>query len=134
MPARKAACPGCRKVVSVTKDGMLRHHNDAAEKVRSRLAGRCRYAGTPAPIPGALWLCETFGAGPLAPRHLRPLSAEGTKPGGGADTLSLCGRTVAWDVAPAFPEDLAPDAHARRVGTCAACLTAHHTSPQQETP
>ena len=41
---------------------------------------------------------ETQHAGPMTPWHIRPVGDKGRCPGGGADTLSLCGRKVAWDV------------------------------------
>lgn len=43
-------------------------------------------------------LCETAHARPTSPWHIRPLTDNGAKFGGGADTLALCGRTVAWDL------------------------------------
>jgi hypothetical protein len=42
--------------------------------------------------------CETTHAGPLSPWHIRELTMAGKKFGGGADTLALCGRKVAWDL------------------------------------
>ena len=42
--------------------------------------------------------CETATASGTTPWHIRKLTAVGRKPGGGADTPSLCGRDVAWDV------------------------------------
>jgi hypothetical protein len=42
--------------------------------------------------------CETFTAGSSTPWHIRKLTDAGKKLGGGADTPSLCDRTVAWDV------------------------------------
>ena len=53
----------------------------------SRLNGEPQYA-----------FCETATAGPRTPWHIRKLGAKGLKLGGGADTPSLCGRTVAWDL------------------------------------
>ncbi|MGW8431576.1 hypothetical protein ACWGJ9_10835 [Curtobacterium citreum] len=41
--------------------------------------------------------CETASAYQLAPNHVRPLTAAGLKPSGGADTAALCGAQVAWD-------------------------------------
>jgi len=43
--------------------------------------------------------CETVTAGPNTPWHIRSLSEQGQKLGGGADTPALCGRKVAWDLA-----------------------------------
>lgn len=49
--------------------------------------------------PGATHaFCEPVYAGPLAPWHIRPLTVKGPKFGGGADTLALCDREVAWDL------------------------------------
>lgn len=42
--------------------------------------------------------CETATAGPRSKWHIRQLTEVGQKFGGGADTPSLCGRDVAWDL------------------------------------
>ena len=42
--------------------------------------------------------CETATAGGASPWHIRTLTGIGRKLGGGADTPSLCGRQVAWDI------------------------------------
>lgn len=42
--------------------------------------------------------CESAYATPFSAWHLRMLSHRGLKLGGGADTLSLCGRQVSWDL------------------------------------
>ena len=42
--------------------------------------------------------CETALAGSASRWHIRRLTAVGRKLGGGADTPSLCGRKVAWDL------------------------------------
>jgi len=42
--------------------------------------------------------CETPYAGSLSKWHIRELTSVGQKLGGGADTPSLCGRKVAWDL------------------------------------
>jgi hypothetical protein len=42
--------------------------------------------------------CETVIAGPLSRWHIRPLTEKGKKLGGGADTVALCGKKVAWDL------------------------------------
>ena len=42
--------------------------------------------------------CETTTAGPTTPWHIRPLTDQGRKLGGGADTRALCGRAVSWDL------------------------------------
>ena len=68
---------------------------------------------------GALWLCETVTARPLTPMHLRRLSGTGPHPGGGADTLALCGREVAWDV-----HEFRPPADADPMWTCQRCMEA----------
>jgi len=41
---------------------------------------------------------EGAAASALAPWHIRKLSSKGIKLGGGADTLALCSKTVAWDL------------------------------------
>jgi hypothetical protein len=42
--------------------------------------------------------CETIFSGAYTPWHIRLLGPAGRKINGGADTLSLCGRKVAWDL------------------------------------
>lgn len=50
--------------------------------------------------------------------HIRRLTEIGRKFGGGADTLSLCGRTVAWDMNVPFDTDR------YRLVLCRKCLAA----------
>ncbi|WP_159599502.1 hypothetical protein [Agromyces humi] len=42
--------------------------------------------------------CETITAGPTTRNHIRPITEAGLKTGGGADTVAICGREVAWDL------------------------------------
>lgn len=42
--------------------------------------------------------CETISATGTSPWHIRQLTDKGLKLGGGADSKSLCGREVAWDL------------------------------------
>jgi len=42
--------------------------------------------------------CETAQASSMSQWHIRRLTHQGKKLGGGADTISLCGRKVAWDL------------------------------------
>ena len=42
--------------------------------------------------------CETVIACSISPWHIRELTDQGWKFGGGADTNSLCGRVVSWDL------------------------------------
>lgn len=42
--------------------------------------------------------CETLYAGPYGRWHIRKLSDKGQKLGGGADTTSICGTVVSWDL------------------------------------
>ena len=42
--------------------------------------------------------CETMFASGVTPWHIRKLGPAGRKLGGGADTPSLCGKDVAWDL------------------------------------
>ena len=42
--------------------------------------------------------CESITATAISSWHIRKLSDKGQKLGGGADTLSLCGRNVCWDL------------------------------------
>lgn len=41
--------------------------------------------------------CESITAGAFTPWHIRKLTKQGLKLGGGADTPALCGRVVSWD-------------------------------------
>ena len=50
-------------------------------------------------IPVTYAFCETASAFAKGPNHVRKLSTVGLLPSGGADTVALCGTTVAWDVA-----------------------------------
>ena len=50
-----------------------------------------------------LSFCETTAA--LGAWHIRKLTAEGKKFGGGADTKTLCGLTAAWDVRCEFSDE-----------------------------
>ena len=43
--------------------------------------------------------CETVTAAPLGLWHIRKLTKNGYKYGGGADTKALCGKKVSWDMA-----------------------------------
>lgn len=47
---------------------------------------------------GSYSFCEAAEAGSQSKWHIRPLTHQGKKLGGGADTMSLCRRKVAWDV------------------------------------
>jgi thymidine phosphorylase len=42
--------------------------------------------------------CESTAAGSLSLWHIRKLTSVGRKLGGGADTESLCGKRMSWDV------------------------------------
>jgi hypothetical protein len=42
--------------------------------------------------------CEASTAGSRSRWHIRPLTRMGKKLSGGADTMALCGRQVAWDI------------------------------------
>lgn len=42
--------------------------------------------------------CESIHASSTSLWHIRKLTAQGRKPGGGADTKALCGRDMAWDL------------------------------------
>jgi hypothetical protein len=42
--------------------------------------------------------CETMFASGETPWHIRKLGPVGRKLGGGADTPSLCGKSVSWDL------------------------------------
>ena len=69
---------------------------------------------------------ETATASPDSPWHVRHL-VSGLKTSGGADSLALCGREVAWDIKHVEVSDLIWSRHARESGqvrrglTCVAC-------------
>ena len=51
--------------------------------------------------------CESVVAGPRSPWHIRQLTEQGQKFGGGADTSALCGRVVSWDLqVPIAPQNI----------------------------
>ena len=50
-------------------------------------------------------LCETYSQPPSVPWHIRKLGEDGLKLGGiVGGALSLCGATIAWDLAVALTE------------------------------
>lgn len=60
--------------------------------------------------------CEGVWASSFSPWHIRQLTAAGKKLGGGADTKSLCGREMSWDLETEIGE------HRLSVLTCQKCL------------
>lgn len=79
----------------------------------------------PAPAPTHA-LCERVTATELSPHHVRTLTEAGMKPGGGADTLALCGAKVAWDTSAVDLAEL-PGLVARQRKNyryCAGCVAA----------
>lgn len=75
----------------------------------------------PDPMPDPDYsFCETVTASGATPWHIRPLTAKGRMLSGGADTPSLCGRIVAWDVA----VDLTPQRLSRACKRCVDALEA----------
>lgn len=48
--------------------------------------------------PHGFAFCESIAATGRSKWHIRPLSQKWKMLGGGADTLSLCGREMAWDL------------------------------------
>ena len=50
------------------------------------------------PIKYEYSFCENVHAGPFSRWHIRKLTDVGRKLGGGADTSSLCGKQVHWDL------------------------------------
>ena len=63
--------------------------------------------------------CESLQATSVSPWHIRRLTAAGPKYRGGADTESLCGRKMGWDLETAITP-LQLQGH-----TCVACLKAY---------
>lgn len=49
-------------------------------------------------LAGQFALCEAVTATATSPKHIRMLTDVGMKTGGGADTNSLCGRQMSWDL------------------------------------
>lgn len=47
---------------------------------------------------GEFVFCERINATGSSPWHIRKLTSNGTKFGGGADTKALCGKDVSWDL------------------------------------
>lgn len=64
--------------------------------------GLRRATKTPEPTPGPtpVAYCEGSWVTSNTPWHIRELTAAGPKPGGGADTSTLCGRDLrgGWDI------------------------------------
>lgn len=69
----------------------------------------------PEPEAPKFAFCETVAAGGGSPWHIRQLTTRGKKLGGGADTPSLCGKQVSWDVRPDINE-------LQLTGACQACV------------
>lgn len=67
--------------------------------------------------------CESVVAGPLSPWHIRELTDNGKKLGGGIDTGSLCGRVRAgWDLerdVVGYPLDVVTDGRRHVCKVCA---------------
>lgn len=56
--------------------------------------------------------------------HIRPLTAAGLKPGGGADTPALCGAPVLWDKSLGFTADRVEHWNPWPYGLCSRCKSA----------
>jgi hypothetical protein len=69
--------------------------------------------------------CETWTAGSNTPWHIRKLTDAGKKLGGGADTPSLCNRTVDWDVNCPF------DTKNRIIPVCKKCKDVYLVTQEQ---
>ena len=63
--------------------------------------------------------CESVHASGHSLWHIRTLTDEGPKFGGGADTSALCDRKVAWDI------DVELTKHHIEKNTCPACQKAY---------
>lgn len=61
--------------------------------------------------------CESVYAGPRTPWHVRKLTSQGRKLGGGADTAALCGQEVSWDLQVPICQ------HHLTTHTCSRCVT-----------
>lgn len=57
-----------------------------------------KWKSKPAVVLPTHSFCETMFASGVTPWHIRKLTTVGRKLGGGADTPSLCGKDVAWDL------------------------------------
>lgn len=70
--------------------------------------------------------CENVFASGTSPKHIRQLTENGLKQGGGADTLALCEMKVAWDVSEieslaALEQRKSVEHASNRI--CSSCLT-----------
>jgi hypothetical protein len=65
--------------------------------------------------------CETIAANLT---HIRPLTAAGRKPSGGADTPALCGAKVLWDTATPFTSAKVASWNAWPYALCSRCKAA----------
>jgi len=66
-------------------------------------------------MKGIYSFCENVHATPYSKWHIRKLTKLGRKLGGGADTPSLCGRVVNWDL------DIKLDSHHVTQNSCPRC-------------
>ena len=71
-----------------------------------------RIEDLPGPPQGQYSFCEGIAAGSASRWHIRKLSPQGQKIGGGADTPSLCGRKMAWDLKPPITPRILQDSTA----------------------
>lgn len=69
--------------------------------------------------------CESVYATGISPWHIRILTEAGQKKGGGADTLSLCGREMGWDVVEPMSEQVMAERGQYSVNTCRKCGDAY---------
>jgi len=67
------------------------------EKLRKRYGGMLKNLAKHLP-KREFAFCESVTATSTSPWHIRKLTDQGLKTGGGADTKALCGREVSWDV------------------------------------
>lgn len=69
--------------------------------------------------------CERATAGPTSPFHIRRVNDGKLFPGGGADTLALCGAKVAWDTRAIALDEFADGAKHQHetFRVCSGCLT-----------
>lgn len=115
------AYPAARPTAKPHHPRRTRRRNDPGEGGKAAYRPRRWPADRQAPGKEARMtysLCETVTATGSSRRHIRQLTAKGQKLSGGADTIALCGRAVAWDLGTPIAK-ITPEA------ICPGCLAAY---------
>lgn len=118
-------------MIAHVRKGVIVHAHDTGDNGRLALCGRLVADGQtvrkafPVTCKGCqevlvgprFSFCESVMASGTSGIHIRILTGRGMRPSGGADTPSLCGREMAWDVPGVVNEATAADPR-----TCRQCL------------